>query len=139
MIHSKVFTIPLLGAYMKKMGQIRVIPGEGEQVLEEARRTLASGRSVVIFPEGLISPVDRFHEPRSGVAHLTLQSKVPVVLLGIYLREKNCKRVPTSFEGEPTSSPGACAARMPSPSARPCVSPGMPGTGHWSGRLQRVS
>ncbi len=101
MIHSKVFTIPFLGAYMKKMGHVRVIPGKGEQVLEEARRTLAKGRSVVIFPEGLISPVDGFHEPRSGVARLALQSNVPVVPLGIYLREKNCKRVPTSFEGEP--------------------------------------
>ncbi len=101
MIHSKVFTIPFLGAHMKKMGQIRVIPGKGEQVLEEALRTLAAGRSVVIFPEGLISPVNGFHEPRSGVARLALQSKVPVVPLGIYLREKNCKRVPNSFEGEP--------------------------------------
>ncbi|KAF0109003.1 MAG: 1-acyl-sn-glycerol-3-phosphate acyltransferase [Anaerolineaceae bacterium] len=101
MIHNRVFTIPFLGAYMKKMGHVRVIPGQGEQVLEEARRTLASGRSVVIFPEGLISPVDGFHEPRSGVARLALQCKVPVVPLGIYLPEKNCKRVSATFEGEP--------------------------------------
>ena len=101
MINAKVFTIPLLGAYMRKMGQICVIPGKGEQVLEEARQTLKSGRSVVIFPEGLISPVDGFHEARSGVARLALQCGVPVVPLGIYLSEKNCKRIPTSFEGEP--------------------------------------
>jgi 1-acyl-sn-glycerol-3-phosphate acyltransferase len=101
MIHNRVFTIPFLGPYMKKMGHVRVIPGKGEAVLEEARRTLASGRSVIIFPEGLISPVDGFHEPRSGVARLALQSNVPVVPLGIYLREKNCKRVSAMFEGEP--------------------------------------
>jgi 1-acyl-sn-glycerol-3-phosphate acyltransferase len=101
MIHNRVFAIPFLGAYMKKMGHVRVIPGKGEEVLEEARRTLASGRSVVIFPEGLISPVNGFHEPRSGVARLALESKVPVIPLGICLREKNCKRISATFDDGP--------------------------------------
>ena len=101
MIHNRVFAIPFLGAYMKKMGHVRVIPGKGEEVLEEARRTLASGRSVVIFPEGFISPVNGFHEPRSGVARLALQSNVPVIPLGIYLREKDCKRVSATFDDGP--------------------------------------
>lgn len=101
MIHRKVFTIPLLGTYMRRMGQIAVIPGKGEEVLEQARKALASGCSVVIFPEGNISPVEGFHQPRSGVARLALQSGVPVIPLGIYLREKNCKRIPTTFEGKP--------------------------------------
>jgi 1-acyl-sn-glycerol-3-phosphate acyltransferase len=101
MITYKAFTIPFLGLYMKKMGHVRVSPGQGEQVLEEARQTLKSGRSVVIFPEGLISPANGFHEPRSGVARLALESGVPVVPLGISLREKNCKRIPATFEGEP--------------------------------------
>jgi 1-acyl-sn-glycerol-3-phosphate acyltransferase len=101
MIHNRVFAIPFLGAYMKKMGHVCVIPGKGEDVLEEARRTLASGRSVVIFPEGLISPTDGFHEPRSGVARLALESGVPVVPLGISLKEKNCKRIEATFEDGP--------------------------------------
>jgi 1-acyl-sn-glycerol-3-phosphate acyltransferase len=100
MIHSKVFTIPFLGAYMKRMGHVRVIPGKGEQVLEQARRALASGRSVVIFPEGLISPANGFHEPRSGVARLALQCGVPVVPMGIYLPEEKCLRTSATLEGE---------------------------------------
>ncbi len=101
MITSKVFSIPVLGAYMRKMQQICVLPGQGEQVLDEARRTLAQGRSVAIFPEGAISPPDGFHAPRSGVARLALQAGVPVVPLGISLATENCKRVPTTLEGQP--------------------------------------
>jgi 1-acyl-sn-glycerol-3-phosphate acyltransferase len=101
MIASKVFSIPVLGAYMRKMQQISVNPGQGERVLDEAQQTLEAGRSVAIFPEGLISPVDGFHAPRSGVARLALRSDVPVIPLGIYLSEKNCKRIPTQLDGEP--------------------------------------
>ena len=101
MIAAKVFSIPVLGAYMRKMQQISVVPGQGEQVLEEARQALESGRSVMIFPEGSISPVNGFHTPRSGVARLALQAGVPVVPLGIYLAKEKCKCVPTTLEGEP--------------------------------------
>jgi 1-acyl-sn-glycerol-3-phosphate acyltransferase len=101
MVASKVFSIPVLGPYMRKLQQICVTPGKGAQVLEEARQTLKAGRSVTIFPEGLISPADGFHAPRSGVAWLALECGVPVVPIGIYLSEKGCKRIPTMLEGEP--------------------------------------
>ncbi len=102
MIHSKVFTVPLLGAYMRKMEQICVSPGQGEKVLAHARQTLKAGRSVTIFPEGLISPAGGvFYPPRSGVGRLALSSGVPVVPIGIYLSEKGCHRIPTYVEGEP--------------------------------------
>jgi 1-acyl-sn-glycerol-3-phosphate acyltransferase len=103
MIHSKVFSIPVLGAYMRKMQQIEVISGKGQsdRVLKQAVRALAAGRSVVIFPEGAISPANGFAPVRSGVARLALQSGVPVIPIGIHLRDENCKRVPTTLEGEP--------------------------------------
>jgi 1-acyl-sn-glycerol-3-phosphate acyltransferase len=102
MINSKVFSIPVLGPYMRKLQQICVVPGQGERVLAQARQKLAEGRSVMIFPEGLISPPDGgFHAPRSGVARLALESGVPVVPVGISLTEKGCKRIPTTLEDEP--------------------------------------
>ena len=102
MIAAKVFSIPLLGAYMRKMEQICVSPGQGERVLEQARQTLKAGRSVTIFPEGLISPVGGgFNPPRSGVARLALSSGVPVIPIGIYLSDKGCHRIPASVDGEP--------------------------------------
>jgi len=103
MINSKIFSIPMLGAYMRKMKQIEVIRGKGQsdRVLIQAVRTLASGRSVVIFPEGAISPPDGFAPVHSGVARLALKGGVPVVPIGIHLRDENCKRVPTMLEGTP--------------------------------------
>jgi 1-acyl-sn-glycerol-3-phosphate acyltransferase len=102
MITSKVFSIPFLGIYMRGMKHISVIPGQGERVLEKARKTLNAGRSVTIFPEGLISPAGGgFNPPRSGVARLALSSGVPVIPIGISLNDKSCKRIPTTLEGEP--------------------------------------
>ena len=102
MINSKAFTLPLLGPYMRKMGQICVTPGQGENVLEEARQILRKGRSVTIFPEGLLSPLGGgFNPPRSGVGRLALSSGVPVIPVGIYLSEKGCHRIPAMFDGEP--------------------------------------
>jgi 1-acyl-sn-glycerol-3-phosphate acyltransferase len=102
MIAAKVFSIPVLGPYMRKLQQICVTPGNGDQVLEQAHQTLKAGRSVTIFPEGLISPgTGQFHAPRSGVARLALKSGVPVVPIGIYLAENGCKRVAAQVDGEP--------------------------------------
>jgi len=103
MINSKIFTIPVLGAYMRKIKQIKVIRGEGQsdKVLKQAVRMLAAGRSVVIFPEGAISPPEGFAPVHSGVARLALQSDVPVVPIGIHLQDENCKRVPTTIDGAP--------------------------------------
>jgi len=102
MITSKAFSIPFLGAFMRKMNHICVSPGQGEKVLEKARQTLKAGRSVTIFPEGLISPAGGgFNPPRSGVARLALSSGVPVIPIGIYLSDKGCRRIPATFEGEP--------------------------------------
>jgi 1-acyl-sn-glycerol-3-phosphate acyltransferase len=102
MITSKAFSVPVLGAFMRKMNHICVSPGQGEKVLEQARQTLKAGRSVTIFPEGLISPAGGgFNPPRSGVARLALSSGVPVIPIGIYLSDKGCHRIPATFEGEP--------------------------------------
>ncbi|MBM3151053.1 MAG: 1-acyl-sn-glycerol-3-phosphate acyltransferase [Chloroflexi bacterium] len=102
MIASKVFSIPFLGPYMRRMQQIPVIPGRGEEALAQASQALEAGRSVAIFPEGEISPADGgFHNPRSGAARLALKSGVPVAPLGIYLSEKHCKRIRATLEGKP--------------------------------------
>lgn len=101
MIHTKIFTIPVLGAYMRRMKQIPVIPGKGEQVIEEAAKRLKDGNPVVIFPEGHVTGHDAPRRVRLGVARLAMQSGVPVIPMGIYFPEKGCKRVSAMIDGKP--------------------------------------
>jgi 1-acyl-sn-glycerol-3-phosphate acyltransferase len=86
------FLIPLVGAYLRWSGHIPVVPGKGRPAFEAAYRLLQQGRSVVIFPEGDVSPRHGgFHRPRTGAARLALLTGVPVVPVGIYLsRKHNC-------------------------------------------------
>ncbi len=86
------FLIPLVGAYLRWSGHIPVVPGKGRPAFEAALRLLQEGRSVVIFPEGDVSPKQGgFHRPRTGAARLALLTGVPVVPVGIYLsRQRTC-------------------------------------------------
>jgi 1-acyl-sn-glycerol-3-phosphate acyltransferase len=86
------FLIPLVGAYLRWAGHIPVVPGKGRPAFEAAHRLLQEGRSVVVFPEGDVSPRQGgFHRPRTGAARLALLTGVPVVPVGIYLwRKHNC-------------------------------------------------
>lgn len=101
MISQSVFSIPVLGAYMRAMGQIEVVYGQSGRVLGQAHDTLKSGRSVTIFPEGTVSPPEGFVPARTGVARLALLSGTPVVPVGIYLLGENCRCIPTTLEGKP--------------------------------------
>jgi 1-acyl-sn-glycerol-3-phosphate acyltransferase len=69
-----------------------VVPGNGRPAFEAALRRLREGRSVVIFPEGDVSPKGGgFHQPRTGAARLALLTGAPVIPVGIYLvRQRNC-------------------------------------------------
>jgi len=86
MLLDQAFRVPLLSFYLRKSGHVRVVPGQGDAVLEQARKLLEKGRTVVIFPEGLISPREGgFHRARSGVGRLALSSGAPVIPVGIYI------------------------------------------------------
>jgi 1-acyl-sn-glycerol-3-phosphate acyltransferase len=91
LITANAFAFPLFGTYIRKAGQIPVLPSKGDQAFEEARQLLVNGGSVGIFPEGTYSPQDgTFREPRSGAARLAFKTGVAVIPVGIHLvREKS--------------------------------------------------
>jgi 1-acyl-sn-glycerol-3-phosphate acyltransferase len=102
LIHDTLFRVPLFGRYLRRTGHVRVVPGDGQAACEEALRLLRGGRSVLVFPEGGISPLEGgFGQPRSGVARLALRSGAPVIPLGIHLPRERIRLVETWVDGRP--------------------------------------
>ena len=103
LIVSTAFTFPLFGEYLRRAGQIQVVPGRGELALAQARRYLMGGYSVGIFPEGNFSPpAGGFRAPRSGAARLALRTGAPVVPVGIYLPRDSLLRIDSHLSGRRT-------------------------------------
>jgi len=102
LIHDTLFRVPVFGKYLQQAGHVRVVPGEGHAACEQARRLLAAGRTVVVFPEGDISPLEGgFHPPHTGVARLALSTGAPVIPVGIHLQRERIQLIATTVEGQP--------------------------------------
>jgi len=102
LIHDTLFRVPLFGSYLQRAGHIRVVPGDGRVAYQQACQSLAAGRTVVVFPEGDISPLQGgFQSPHTGVARLALASGAPVIPIGIHLPRERIRLVPTSVQGQP--------------------------------------
>ena len=81
-----IFSIPLLGWQMRAAGDVPIVRGDREsarRAMDEMRRRLASGVSVILFPEGTRSPDGSLGEFRDGAFRLAIEAGVPVVPLAI--------------------------------------------------------
>ena len=86
LINDLLFQVPILGKYLHASGHIPVKVGCGQQAVDRAVQYLSEGKTVIIFPEGDLSPSDGgFHPARTGVARLALASGAPVIPVGIHL------------------------------------------------------
>jgi 1-acyl-sn-glycerol-3-phosphate acyltransferase len=100
-IDGALFDAPLLGGYLRRAGQVPALSHNGAATVEQARRLLAGGRSVAIFPEGHVSPLQGgFCEPRTGTARLALSSGAPVIPVGIYLPRERIRVINLKFGGD---------------------------------------
>jgi 1-acyl-sn-glycerol-3-phosphate acyltransferase len=101
LIDNRLFKVPLFGKYLKKTGHIPVIPEQGYSAFEAARRLLEEGRTVIIFPEGTISPLSGgLNPPRTGAARLALLTGAPIVPAGIYLERRRLHLIKTRIDGK---------------------------------------
>lgn len=102
LILETLFKIPLFGASLKFSGHVPVVCGQGQIALEEAERLVRAGRSVVIFPEGEISPPEGgYRKPHTGLARLALATGAPVIPVGIHLDPRMIRVIETLVEDEP--------------------------------------
>lgn len=100
MINDVLFQVPILGAYLRKSGHISVKEGHGQEAIDAALKHLAAGHTIVIFPEGIISPTEGgSHQAKTGVARLALESGAPVIPVGIGLIHENIYHVSSTVRG----------------------------------------
>jgi len=82
-LKRELLKIPLIGCYMRRSGSIAIDRGGGASTLRRmtaaAKRALAQGRSILIFPEGTRVGVGESRPYKSGVAALYRELNLPIV------------------------------------------------------------
>ncbi|MBN1439069.1 MAG: 1-acyl-sn-glycerol-3-phosphate acyltransferase [Anaerolineales bacterium] len=102
LIEERLFQVPVFGSYLRLAGHIPVVPGNGRAAYRAALRTLRDNKSVALYPEGAISPIDGgLHKPRTGAARLALESGAPVVPIGVALDRKRIRLLESNVKGKP--------------------------------------
>ncbi len=83
---KSIFSIPLLGWQMRVAGDVPIIRNDKQsarEATEQLKRRLASGVSVILFPEGTRSAGGSLGEFRDGAFRLAIEAGVDVVPLAI--------------------------------------------------------
>ncbi len=100
--------IPLFGWYLARMGMIAIDRGNREQAIRSvnagARKAIADGRQIVIYPEGTRRPPGAKPVYKSGISHIYETLDVPVVPIahnaGLYWPRHGFMRYPGTIEVE---------------------------------------
>ena len=101
LVIGHAFDVPGFGAYLRASGHIPVVEGRGRQAFEAARKHLQASGTLVVFPEGDLSPREGgFLEPHTGAARLAMTTGAPVVPIGISLSPKGIWHVESDIGDE---------------------------------------
>ena len=101
LVDDRLFQVPVFGTYLRLAGHIPVHPGDGRAAYRTALGKLREGKSVAVYPEGAISPLDGgFRRPRTGAARMALAAGVPVVPIGVALDRTRLHLIETKVKNE---------------------------------------
>lgn len=101
----ELFTNPVAGWFLHKMGAIPVRRGEADiESAKQVLRVLKDGKQLLIFPEGTRNKegTQRMAEFKTGTARFAIKAKVPVVPM-IYYQSPKAFRKNWLYVGEPFS------------------------------------
>lgn len=101
MIKDVLFKVPVLGEYLKRSGHIEVAEGRGQEAIDMALAHLKASHTVMIFPEGKVSPLSGgYNRARSGIGRLALASGAPVFPVGIHLCKDRIHALMSRVDGK---------------------------------------
>ncbi len=101
LVIDHAFDVPLFGAYLRGSGHIPVVPGNGREAFDTAIRHVREGGTLIIFPEGTLSPrKGGFQESRTGAARLALMTGAPIIPMGISLSPKGLWHMESTIGGQ---------------------------------------
>ncbi|HCS39168.1 MAG TPA: hypothetical protein DIW44_06240 [Anaerolineaceae bacterium] len=101
LITDVMFHVPIMGAYLRRLGHIPVAPGRGQYAIDCAMEHLQAGHTVMIFPEGANSPLKGgFGKERTGVARLAIASGAPIIPTGIFLQRDRLQILKSVVSGK---------------------------------------
>lgn len=101
----ELFTNPIAGWFLHKMGAIPVRRGEADiESVKQVLRVLKDGKQLLIFPEGTRNKegTQQMAEFKTGTARFAIKAKVPVVPM-IYYQSPKAFRKNWLYVGEPFS------------------------------------
>jgi 1-acyl-sn-glycerol-3-phosphate acyltransferase len=99
LVTESAFKVPGFGRYLQAAGHVPVVHQNGRAAFDEAVRLLQAGRTVGIFPEGALSPLEGgLCHAHTGVARLALTANVPVVPVGIALHRPRIRFMETRID-----------------------------------------
>lgn len=101
LILDTLFNIPVVGQSLRFSEQISVDSENGAPAMEKALKYAMEGRTLGVFIEGAISPVEGgYQKPHSGAARLALASGATVIPVGIHLDSRYIRLAHTRVKGK---------------------------------------